>query len=416
MKLLNEILGTKYPIIQGGMANIATGEFAAACSNAGALGLIGAGGMNPETLRENIRQCRRLTDKPFGVNIMLMHPQADEFAQIVIDEGVKIVTTGAGNPGKYMAAWKAAGITVIPVVAAAVLARHLAPLGIDAVIAEGTESGGHVGEMTTMALVPQVVDAVDLPVIAAGGIADGRGLAAALALDKSDFSLFKAGSSYQLKATVSGVDAPKVTWTSSDETVAAVSQDGTVTAVARGTATITAAVEGTELRASCTVRCKLPEDQPVSGGGNSSSQGSGNGGSSSQAPAADQADLSAFYTQLSGDYEFPSFMQQADQELMDIFYPGLSAVSSQQMLVYVNQMSMNMGELALIEVTDSKDVDGVKAILQARIDGMINGGAWYPETTALWEKAEICVSGNYLMLVSHENAADIAASFYALFA
>lgn len=182
MKLLNEILGTKYPIIQGGMANIATGEFAAACSNAGALGLIGAGGMTPETLLENIRQCRRLTDKPFGVNIMLMHPQADEFAQIVIDEGVKIVTTGAGNPGKYMAAWKAAGITVIPVVAAAVLARHLAPLGIDAVIAEGTESGGHVGEMTTMALVPQVVDAVDLPVIAAGGIADGRGLAAALAL------------------------------------------------------------------------------------------------------------------------------------------------------------------------------------------------------------------------------------------
>ena len=182
MKLLNEILGTKYPIIQGGMANIATGEFAAACSNAGALGLIGAGGMTPETLRENIRQYRRLTDKPFGVNIMLMHPQADEFAQIVIDEGVKIVTTGAGNPGKYMAAWKAAGITVIPVVAAAVLARHLAPLGIDAVIAEGTESGGHVGEMTTMALVPQVVDAVDLPVIAAGGIADGRGLAAALAL------------------------------------------------------------------------------------------------------------------------------------------------------------------------------------------------------------------------------------------
>ena len=182
MKLLNEILGTKYPIIQGGMANIATGEFAAACSNAGALGLIGAGGMTPETLRENIRQCRRLTDKPFGVNIMLMHPQADEFAQIVIDEGVKIVTTGAGNPGKYMAAWKAAGITVIPVVAAAVLARHLAPLGIDAVIAEGTESGGHVGELTTMALVPQVADAVGIPVIAAGGIADGRQLLAAYAL------------------------------------------------------------------------------------------------------------------------------------------------------------------------------------------------------------------------------------------
>jgi len=182
MKLLNEILGTKYPIIQGGMANIATGEFAAACSNAGALGLIGSGGMDADSLRENIRRCRALTDKPFGVNIMLMHPQADEFAKIVVEEGVKLVTTGAGNPGKYMAAWKAAGITVIPVVAAAILAKHLEPLGIDAVIAEGTESGGHVGEMTTMALVPQVVDAVHLPVIAAGGIADGRGLAAALAL------------------------------------------------------------------------------------------------------------------------------------------------------------------------------------------------------------------------------------------
>ena len=167
MKLLNEILGTKYPIIQGGMANIATGEFAAACSNAGALGIIGAGGMNADTLRENIRRCKQLTDKPFGVNIMLMHPQADEFAQIVVEE---------------VPMRKAAGIKVIPVVAAAVLAKHLEKLGIDAVIAEGTESGGHVGEMATMALVPQVVDAVDLPVIAAGGIADGRQLAAALAL------------------------------------------------------------------------------------------------------------------------------------------------------------------------------------------------------------------------------------------
>ena len=147
MKLLNEILGTKYPIIQGGMANIATGEFAAACSNAGALGLIGAGGMNAETLRENIHRCKALTDKPFGVNIMLMHPQADEFAKIVVEEGVKVVTTGAGNPGKYIPMWKEAGIKVIPVVAAAVLAKHLAPLGVDAVIAEGTESGGHVGEM-----------------------------------------------------------------------------------------------------------------------------------------------------------------------------------------------------------------------------------------------------------------------------
>ena len=182
MKLLNEILGTKYPIIQGGMANIATGEFAAACSNAGALGLIGAGGMTPETLRENIRQCRRLTDKPFGVNIMLMHPQADEFAQIVIDEGVKIVTTGAGNPGKYIPAWKEKGIKVMPVVAAAVLAKRLERYGVDAIIAEGTESGGHVGEMTTMALVPQVIDAVSVPVVAAGGIADGRQAAAAFAL------------------------------------------------------------------------------------------------------------------------------------------------------------------------------------------------------------------------------------------
>ena len=182
MKKLNELLGTEFPIIQGGMANIATGEFAAACSNAGALGIIGAGGMNADTLRQNIRRCRELTDKPFGVNIMLMHPQADEFAQIVVEEKVAVVTTGAGNPGKYVPMWKAAGIKVIPVVAAAVLARHLEPLGIDAVIAEGTESGGHVGEMTTMALVPQVIDTVDVPVIAAGGIADGRQAAAAFAL------------------------------------------------------------------------------------------------------------------------------------------------------------------------------------------------------------------------------------------
>ena len=182
MKLLNELLGTRYPIIQGGMANIATGEFAAACSNAGALGLIGSGGMNAEELRANIRRCRERTDKPFGVNIMLMHPEADTFAQIVVEEGVRVVTTGAGNPGKYLPQWKQAGITVIPVVSAALLARHLEKMGADALIAEGTESGGHVGEMTTMALVPQVVDAVNLPVIAAGGIADGRQMAAALAL------------------------------------------------------------------------------------------------------------------------------------------------------------------------------------------------------------------------------------------
>ena len=182
MKLLNEILGTRYPIIQGGMANIATGEFAAACSNAGALGLIGSGGMNTESLRDNIRRAKQLTDKPFGVNIMLMHPQADEFAKIVVEEGARFVTTGAGNPGKYMESWKTAGITVMPVVAASVLAKHLVKCGADALIAEGTESGGHVGEIATMALVPQVVDAVDVPVVAAGGIADGRQLAAAFAL------------------------------------------------------------------------------------------------------------------------------------------------------------------------------------------------------------------------------------------
>ena len=183
MNKLNQILGTEFPIIQGGMANIATAEFAAACSNAGALGVIAAGGMrSAQQLREEIEKCRSLTDKPFGVNIMLMNPIADELAQVVSEEHVAVVTTGAGNPGKYVEGWKAAGVKVIPVVAATVLAQRLARYGVDAFIAEGTESGGHVGELTTMALVPQVVDAVDVPVIAAGGIADGRQFAAALAL------------------------------------------------------------------------------------------------------------------------------------------------------------------------------------------------------------------------------------------
>ena len=182
MKKLNELLGTQYPIIQGGMANIATGAFAAACSNAGALGLIAGGGMDGEALRAQIREAKALTDKPFGVNIMLMNPHADELAQVVIEENVRVVTTGAGSPAKYVPAWKAAGIKVIPVVAATVMAVRMEKLGADAIIAEGTESGGHVGEMATMALVPQVVDAVKLPVIAAGGIADGRQMAAAFAL------------------------------------------------------------------------------------------------------------------------------------------------------------------------------------------------------------------------------------------
>ena len=179
---INELLNTKYPFIQGGMANIATGEFAAAVSNAGGLGLIGAGGMDADMLRDNIRKCKSLTDKPFGVNIMLMNPHADAMSDIVVEEGVKIITTGAGNPGKYVEKWKNAGIIVIPVVASVALAKKMESLGVDALVAEGTEAGGHIGETTTMALVPQIVDAVSIPVVAAGGIASGRQLAAAFAL------------------------------------------------------------------------------------------------------------------------------------------------------------------------------------------------------------------------------------------
>ena len=179
---INDYFGIKYPFIQGGMANIATGEFAAAVSNSGGLGLIGAGGMNSEELRENIRKCRSLTENPFGVNLMLMHPEADEMAEVIVDENVNIVTTGAGSPGKYMEKWKCAGITVIPVVSSVALAKRMERIGADMIIAEGTESGGHVGEMTTMTLVVQVSDAVKIPVIVAGGIADGRQLAAAYML------------------------------------------------------------------------------------------------------------------------------------------------------------------------------------------------------------------------------------------
>ena len=179
---LNELLGIEFPIIQGGMANVATGAFAAAVSNAGALGLIGSGGMDADALRREIQVAKSSTDKPFGVNLMLMNPHIEDLARVVVEEGVQVVTTGAGNPGKYVPAWKAAGIKVFPVVAAPILAKRLERYGIDGIIAEGTESGGHVGEMTTMALVPQVVDAVSVPVVAAGGIADGRQLTAAFAL------------------------------------------------------------------------------------------------------------------------------------------------------------------------------------------------------------------------------------------
>ena len=184
MKFLNEILGIKYPFIQGGMANIATGEFAAACSNAGGLGIIATGGMTAESLEDNIKKARKLTDKPFGVNMMLMNPEMDDMAEIVAREHVEIVTTGAGNPAKYLAMWKDAGIKVFPVSGSCLISARLVKDGVDGIIAEGTESGGHVGEMTTMTLVPQMVDALgpDVPVIAAGGIASGRQIAAAYAL------------------------------------------------------------------------------------------------------------------------------------------------------------------------------------------------------------------------------------------
>ncbi len=186
---LCDALGITYPIFQGGMAWISDAELAAAVSNAGGLGIIGAGSAPASYVREQVRKAKTLTDKPFGVNIMLMNPHAADIAEVVAQEGVRVVTTGAGNPSKYMARWNEAGVSVIPVVPSTGLAKLMQRCGAFAVIAEGGESGGHVGEVTTMALLPQVVDAVDIPVLGAGGIGDGRGIAAALMLGASGVQL-----------------------------------------------------------------------------------------------------------------------------------------------------------------------------------------------------------------------------------
>ena len=179
---ITELLGIEYPIIQGGMAWVAEYHLAAAVSEAGGLGIIGAASAPPEWVRDQIQKAKKMTDKPFGVNIMLMSPYADEIAKVIVEEKVKVVTTGAGSPEKYMQMWKEADVKVIPVVASVALAKRMERCHADAVVAEGTEAGGHIGEASTMTLVPQVVDAVKIPVIAAGGIADGRGIAAAFML------------------------------------------------------------------------------------------------------------------------------------------------------------------------------------------------------------------------------------------
>ena len=179
---VTKLLGIEYPIIQGGMAWVAEYHLAAAVSEAGGLGLIGAASAPAEWVRQQVQEVKKLTDKPFGVNIMLMSPYADEIAKVIVEEKVPVVTTGAGNPEKYMKMWKEAGVKIIPVIASVAHAKRMERCGADAVVAEGCESGGHIGETTTMVLVPQVADAVDIPVIAAGGIADCRGMAAAMML------------------------------------------------------------------------------------------------------------------------------------------------------------------------------------------------------------------------------------------
>lgn len=180
--VITELLHIEYPIFQGGMAWVAEHTLAAAVSNAGGLGIIASGGASCEYIREEVHKAKQLTDKPFGVNVMLMNPEAEAIAKMLVEEQVSVVTTGAGNPEKYFPMWKEAGIKIIPVVASVGLARRMAKYGADALIVEGCESGGHIGEQTTMSLVPQVVQAVDIPVLAAGGIGDGRGVAAAFML------------------------------------------------------------------------------------------------------------------------------------------------------------------------------------------------------------------------------------------
>jgi enoyl-[acyl-carrier protein] reductase II len=184
-KKFKDLIGIEYPIIQGGMAWISDAELAAAVSNAGGLGIIAAGNAPGDWVKKEIRKAKTLTDKPFGVNVMLLSPFVEEVAEVVWEEKVKVIVTGAGNPGKYIKKWRENDVTIIPVVPSVGLARRMESTGVDALIAEGTEAGGHIGELTTMCLLPQVVDAVNIPVVAAGGIADGRGIAAAFMMGAS---------------------------------------------------------------------------------------------------------------------------------------------------------------------------------------------------------------------------------------